>query len=135
MNQPADRPPRVRVTGPPRLPGGAPRRTRAREIDSGTALGEVLMRSLLREQLWLAGRVLLALGLTLGLVPLAFFVFPDLAGVRVGGIPISWLLLGVLAYPWLAVLGWWHVRHTEANERAFTELVNEAGEGSGDSRG
>lgn len=128
MNQPSERPARVRVTGPPRLPGGVPRRGRAREIDSGTALGEVLMRSLLREQLLLAGRVLLGIALTLGLVPLVFLLAPDLAGVDVLGVPLAWLLLGVLAYPLLLLLGWWYVRNAEANERAFSELLSEAGD-------
>jgi hypothetical protein len=41
-------------------------------------------------------------------------------------VPLSWLLLGVLAYPWLVLLGWLYVRAAEANERAFTELLDEA---------
>ena len=62
------------------------RRTAAgtREIDAETALGEVFMRSLLREQLVLAIRVLVALALTVGLLPLLFHLFPSLGDVRSG---------------------------------------------------
>ena len=116
-------PRRVRVTGPPRRRADVVRSPGTREIDAETALGEVFMRSLLREQLMLAIRVLVALGLTVGLLPVAFHLVPSLGEVRWGPVPIAWLLLGVLTYPWLVVLGWFYVRRSEANERDFTDLV------------
>lgn len=116
-------PPRVRVTGPPRRRTDVVRSPGTSEIDAETALGEVFMRSLLREQLMLAIRVLIALALTVGLLPVAFHLFPSLGGVRWGSVPIAWLLLGVLTYPWLVVLGWFYVRRSEANERDFADLV------------
>lgn len=115
--------PRVRVTGPPRRRADVVRSPGAREIDAETALGEVFMRSLLREQLMLAIRVLIALALTVGLLPVAFHLFPSLGEVRWGPVPIAWLLLGVLTYPWLVVLGWFYVRRSEANERDFADLL------------
>jgi hypothetical protein len=119
----SDPPPRVRVTGPPRRRADVVRSTGTREIDAETALGEVFMRSLLREQLLLAGRVLVALALTLGLLPLLFHLFPSLGDVRLGPVPLAWLLLGLLTYPWLVLLGWFYVRRSEANERDFADLV------------
>ena len=116
-------PPRVRVTGPPRRRADVVRSTATREIDAETALGEVFMRSLLREQLLLAMRVLVALALTLGLLPLLFHLVPSLGDVRVGPVPLAWLLLGLLTYPWLVLLGWFYVRRSEANERDFADLV------------
>ena len=116
-------PTRVRVTGPPRRRADAVRSAGTREIDAETALGEVFMRSLLREQLMLAVRVLVALALTLGLLPLAFHVFPELGDVRVGPLPLAWLLLGVLTYPWLLLLGWFYLRRAEGHERDFADLV------------
>jgi hypothetical protein len=124
----AGRPARVRVTGPPRRRANAVRPSGAREIDAETALGEVFMRSLLREQLRLAFVVLTALALTLGLMPLVFLVWPELGEVRWGPVPVAWVLLGVLSYPWLVLLGWWHVRRAEAHERDFADLVSAAGE-------
>ncbi|SEC19774.1 hypothetical protein SAMN04489844_1860 [Nocardioides exalbidus] len=123
-------PPRVRVTGPPRRRADVVRHPGAREIDAETALGEVFMRSLLREQLVLALRVLAALALTVGLVPLVFHLDPSLGDVEVGPVPLAWLVLGVLTYPWLIVLGWVYVRQAEANERDFADLVGTVEEDS-----
>lgn len=116
-------PPRVRVTGPPRRRADVVRSAGTREIDAETALGEVFMRSLLREQLMLALRVLLALATTVGLVPVAFHLLPALGDIRLGPVPVAWVLLGMLTYPWLVVLGWFYVRRSEANERDFADLV------------
>ena len=116
-------PPRVRVTGPPRRRADVVRTPGTREIDAETALGEVFMRSLLREQLALAARVLVALGLTVGLLPVLFHLVPSLGDVRIGPVPLAWLLLGALTYPWLVLLGWFYVRRAEHNERDFADLV------------
>ena len=116
-------PPRVRVTGPPRRRADDVRSTGTREIDAEPALGEVFMRSLLREQLLLAVRVLVGLALSLGLLPVLFHLVPSLGDVHVGSMPRAWLLLGVLTYPWLVLLGWFYVRRSEANERDFADLV------------
>lgn len=125
MSEPHPRPARVRVTGPPRRRASVVRPPAAREIDAGTELGAVYMRSLLREQLRLALRVLGVLALTVGTLPLAFHLLPHLAAQRVWGVPVPWLLLGVLVYPWLILLGWVYVRRAEANERDFAALVGE----------
>ena len=120
MNQdPAER---VRVTGPTRRRTAA---TRTREIDAGTRVGAIYMRSLLREQLRLALRVIATLFATVGSLPLLFHLFPGLAGVHVLGLPLAWLLLGVLVYPLFLVLGWRYIRRAEDNERDFTDLVQE----------
>lgn len=120
--------PRVRVTGPPRRRAQVVRSAGTREIDAETALGEVFMRSLLREQLSLALRVLAALALTVGLLPLLFHLFPSLGETRVGPLPVAWLLLGVLTYPWLVLLGWTYIRRAEHNERDFADLVGSVDE-------
>jgi len=115
-------PERVRVTGPPRR---RPPAGRTSDIDAGTRLGGVYMRSLLREQLRLALGVLTVLMLTIGLLPLAFYLAPGLSDVRLLGMPLGWLLLGVVVYPVLVVLGWVYVRRAERNERDFAEILSE----------
>jgi hypothetical protein len=126
-------PPRVRVTGPPRRRAQGVRSAGTREIDAETALGEVFMRSLLREQLFLALRVLAALAVTVGMLPLLFHLFPSLGDERVGQMPLAWLLLGVLTYPWLVLLGWFYIRRSEDHERDFADLVGSVDEvGPGD---
>jgi hypothetical protein len=119
------RPARVRVTGPPRRRASGVRPTASREIDADSELGAVYMSSLLGEQLRLAAGVLVALGLTVGVLPLVFHLFPHHSDVRLMGVPVPWLLLGVLVYPWLIVLGWAYVRRAEANERDFADLVSD----------
>lgn len=119
MNEPQ---PRVRITGPPRGRRSTTRPIR-HQIDDETPLGAIYMGALLREQLKLAARTLLILAGTLGILPLLFHLFPDLAAVRWWGLPLPYLAIGVAAYPFLVLLGWVHVRAAEGNERAFADLV------------
>ncbi|HET7799821.1 MAG TPA: hypothetical protein VFL38_05330 [Humibacillus xanthopallidus] len=119
-----DGPPRrVRVTSPR---AGATR-TRvtsvASEIDAQTRLGEVYITSLMRSQLRLAVGVLLALGLTLGLLPLLFHLVPAIGQTDVVGIPLPWLLLTVVASTEIIALGWLYVRQAERNEENFSDLL------------
>ena len=125
------RPARVRVTGPPRR-RTTPARSRAGDIDADTRLGEIYLGSLLRAQLGLAARVLAVLAVTVGGWPLLFHLWPGLAAVEIGGVAVSWLVLGVLVYPVMVLLGWWYVRRAERNERDFADLV---GGGSSEGRG
>jgi len=39
------------------------------------------------------------------------------------GVPLPWLVLGLLIYPALIALGWYAVRSAERTERDFLELV------------
>ena len=71
------RPQRVRVTGPPRYATGP--RNRVGDVHEQTPLGDVFLRSLLKEQLALAIRVLLLISVTLGLLPLVFHLWPRIA--------------------------------------------------------
>jgi len=113
-------PERVRVTGPDlRFRPLA----RTYDIVQQTALGDVYVRSLLRAQLSLALGIIAVLAGTVGVLPLLFFLVPSLAEVDVGGVPLAWVLLGVLVYPWLVALGWAYVRRAERNEAHFAELV------------
>ena len=115
-------PQRVRVTGPPRRKGPRPR---TGDIDDETRLGGVYLRSLLREQLWLALRIVALLTLAVGSLPLVFHLLPDLTDVAVLGMPLPWLLLGIVVYPVLVLLGWRYVRRAERNERDFADLMSE----------
>ncbi|MBF4163243.1 hypothetical protein [Nocardioides acrostichi] len=113
---------RVRVTGPPRR---GTRTAPVREVEAETPLGRVYVDSLLREQLFTALRVLGVTLLVLGSVPLLFFTVPALPSLRVGGVPVAWVLLGVAPYPLLVGLGWWFCRRAERNEDAFAGLMEE----------
>ena len=117
-------PQRVRVVLADGRSGRAPGRARARqELEEQTGVGDALVRGLVRAQLGLALRLSVIVGLGLGLLPLLFAVAPGLARLKLFGVAVPWLLLGVLAYPFLLVVGWVHVRVAERNERDFAELV------------
>jgi len=122
---PDGRPPqRVVVTSPRtaavrRPPGGSA----LRALDEQDRVGELLVRSLVRAQLLLALKLLSVLAVLLGGLPLLFALAPGTRDVDVLGLPLPWLVLGVLVYPALVLGGLVHVRLAERNERDFTELV------------
>jgi hypothetical protein len=113
-------PPRVRVTGPSRRHQSLPRPV---DLEAESPLSEVYLDSLLAAQLRLAGRILLLLALAVGSLPLVFYFLPDLAAVRLAGVPVSWLVLGVGVYPVLVLLGWRYIVRAERNERDFADLT------------
>ena len=96
----------------------------AREIEDQTAVGEVLVRGLIRTQLALAVRLSLIVVALFGVQPLLYAVAPGAARIHVVGLPLPWLLLGVLAYPAVFGIAWAYVRAAERNERHFSELVS-----------
>ena len=119
MNAEGGPPRRVRVTSPRTL-AGRPRRVRVTsEIDAQTRIGELYMIAQLR----LAGRVILALMVLVGGIPLAYSRFPALDDARVLGMPLAWLLLGIAVYPVMVLLGWLYVRSAERNEKDFADMV------------
>jgi len=117
-------PKRIRVVlagegRPPRAAGGRARQ----EIEDQTQVGEVLVRGLVRAQLSLALRLSLVVAGFLGSLPLVFALAPGITEVTLLGLKLPWLLLGILAYPFVIVVAWVHVRLAERNEQDFAELV------------
>ena len=119
-----EQPRRVTVTSPRtgavRRPPGRPA---LRALDEQDLVGELLVRSLVRAQLLLALRLLAVLGLLLGGLPLLFALAPATRDVLVLGLPLPWLVLGVLVYPALVLGGGVHLHLAERHERDFVELV------------
>lgn len=122
---PVDPPRRVAVTSPRtsavRPPPGPSAR---RALDEQDVVGELLVRSLVRAQLLLALRMLAVLAVLLGGLPLLFALVPASRSVQLLGVPLPWLVLGVLVYPALLLCGLVHVRLAERHERDFAELVD-----------
>jgi hypothetical protein len=115
---------RVVVTSPRTRAGQRPRRYAvSREIDEQTQLGEVYMRSLIRAQLRLGLLICAGLGVLLGGLPLLFALVPSLRAVRVLGLGLPWLLLGIVVYPLLVAGAVFYVRQADRNERHFADLV------------
>ena len=104
--------------------------TRRRPADRGradlaeqTPVGEALVKGLVRAQLALALRMALVVLAGLGALPLLFAVAPAVGAVKVLGVELPWLLLGVLAFPFLLVVGWAYVRWAERNEQDFVAVI------------
>jgi hypothetical protein len=98
-------------------------RAPSREIDEQTAVGETYMRSLIASQRRLAVRVCAAVGAMLVGTALLSAAAPGVMGARILGIPLAWLVLGLLVYPALLGIAAYAVRTAERNERAFTVLL------------
>lgn len=119
-----ERPERVRVIGPySERPRSRPRPTAASEIDSQSALGAIYVAALLRSQLRLALRTMLALGATIGALPVLFHVAPSLGDRHFLGMPIPWVVLAFGCYPVLVLLAWRYVRAAERHEDEFVQVV------------
>ena len=113
---------RVRITSPLTTASPHVRRTVQQEIDESTGIGEVYVRSLVRSQLRAALTVVTTLMLTLGALPIVFWLL-DFNELAVFGIPLAWIVLGIAVYPGLFLLGWLYVRQADRSERDFAALV------------
>lgn len=124
MSDPQEPPKRVVVTSPRtaavRRPPG---QSTLRALNEQDRVGELLVRSLVRAQLLLALKLLTVLAVLLGGLPLLFALAPGTRDVQVLGLPLPWLVLGVLVYPALVLGGLVYLRLAERHERDFTELV------------
>ncbi|MGW7682109.1 hypothetical protein ACWGID_15295 [Kribbella sp. NPDC054772] len=120
----ADGPRRVRVTSPRASAARRPLTpTGTREIDEQTRLGEVYMQSLIQSQLRLTLAVIGGVLLVLGSIPLLFWLVPPARTLSVFGLPLPWVILGILVYPVVYVAARIYVRHAERIEAEFTEFV------------
>lgn len=129
MTQPAEprHTQRVRVTSSRRGAAAARRRSSARDLAEQTGVGELYLQGLLRAQLRLALTVLgIAASVLLGL-PLLFALVPESRSWQVAGLPVPWVVLGVLLYPAMIGLAAWFDRHAGRLERRFAEVMDREG--------
>jgi hypothetical protein len=93
------------------------------EVAEQTPYGEILLEDLIRRQLRLGLSVAGAFLVILCGLPLMNLCFPQLVQLPVLGIPLSWLALTVLIYPFLWALAAYYVGTSRKYEDEFTELV------------
>lgn len=74
----------------------------------------LLMRRQLKLSIAAAATFLIAL---LGL-PLLNYFFPELMAKRIGGFTLTWLLLGVLFFPFVWIISWFFIKRSIALEDA-----------------
>ncbi|MFC9687579.1 hypothetical protein ACFTSF_03500 [Kribbella sp. NPDC056951] len=117
-------PRRVRVTSPRTSAARRPATpTGTREIDEQTRLGEVYMNSLIQSQLRLTLAVIGSTALVLGSIPLLFWLVPPTRTFAIFGLPLPWVILGIVVYPVVYVAARIYVRNAERIETEFTEFV------------
>jgi len=94
------------------------------ELEEQTSWGKLLVQDhLVKVQLRTA---LLLSGLVIGVfgsLPVLFYLLPGFSQLSVVGIPVAWLILGVLPFPFLFGVGIWYNRLAERNERAFVDMI------------
>ncbi|SRR5579884_1233459 len=93
------------------------------EIAEQTPYGEVLLEDLIRRQLRLGVRVAAVFLVILFGLPLMNLGFPELVQMRVLGLPMSWLALAMLIYPFVWLLAGYFVSTARKYEDEFTELI------------
>jgi Mg/Co/Ni transporter MgtE len=108
-------PTRVKVTGPPSITPAH----RAVTNDAAAEVGDAAIRALIRRQLRVGLLVCGCVCGSLALLPLLFVLAPSVGTTRIWGVPLVWLVLGVLVYPILVMAGSWYARRAERNERDF----------------
>ena len=117
----AGRPQRVRVTAPRRddterrpFPGPAPGDTAA-----------LYVRTLIRSQRRLAIVCAVAFIVILVAVPLVFVLVPSLDDANIGGVPVSWIVLGAGLFPVLITIAALYVRTASRNEARYRSLADD----------
>lgn len=101
----------------------APASTGLLEFEEQTEVGELYLRALMRRQWRLSLGVALAFAAFLLVQPLLAWWWPEWGSLKLLGLPVSWLVLGVGAYPLLIWLGSMYVRRAEEVDEEFTDLL------------
>jgi hypothetical protein len=115
--------PRREVITAPRRDVRRPPRSVVDDIDEETRIGRVYLQALFRTQLRLGLATVALVVVPLASLPLLFGLVPGVGELRLGPLPLWWLVLGFLVYPAILAVGWWYVRQAERNEARFTDLV------------
>ncbi|GAB3576039.1 hypothetical protein GCM10027445_39440 [Amycolatopsis endophytica] len=122
--EPAKPPKRQRVVLADPRSRRTPPTLRARlELEQQTSWGELLIRDLVKHQLRTAIGLSALVLVLLGALPLAFYLWPGFAALRVVGVPLAWLLLGLLPFPLLLLTGLAYNRLAERHERDFVDMI------------
>jgi len=93
------------------------------ELEEQTSWGTALISDLVKHQFRTGVTLALLVLVLLGGLPLAFYLAPGFAALRVIGVPLAWLLLGVLPFPLLLLVGLAYNRLAERHERDFVDMI------------
>lgn len=95
------------------------------EVAEQSAVGEVMVQSLIRSQLRLALVVSIGFMVALMIGWSAIRWVPAFRTWQIMGIPAPWLMLGVGVYPVIGACAWLYVRAATKNENRYRDLVDE----------
>ena len=115
---------RVRVVLSERKGVARPVRT-IKEVQEGTAVGELLRRNLIRSQLMVTLRFAALTVLVLGTLPAVLTLLPEVGRFHLLGVRVPWLLLGLLMYPFLVGVAWRYTRVADRVEQNFADHVQD----------
>jgi hypothetical protein len=94
------------------------------ELEEQTSWGKLLVRDhLVKVQLRTALLLSLLVVVVFGSLPVLFYLLPGFSRLSLAGIPVPWLILGVLPFPFLFGVGLWYNRLAERNERTFVDMI------------
>ncbi len=96
---------------------------------------EEFLHELMRRQWRLS--IACAAAFVLGLVglPLLNYFFPELMARRVFGFTLTWLILGVLFFPYVWIISFYFIKRSIALEESEVKVVTGAVGAGGDDRG
>lgn len=90
---------------------------------TGLLHDEAFLHTLMARQLRLSiGCSVTFLLVLLGL-PLLNYFYPEAMNIRVGGFTLTWLILGVLFFPFVWLIAWFFIRRSIALEQAEVDEV------------
>jgi uncharacterized membrane protein (DUF485 family) len=88
---------------------------------------DVFLHRLMQKQLRLSIACAAAFFVALLGLPLLNYFFPEAMSARVAGFTISWLVLGVLFFPFVWIVSWVFIKKSIALEEKEAEAVSKAG--------
>jgi uncharacterized membrane protein (DUF485 family) len=83
---------------------------------------EKFLAQLMRRQLRLSLSIAFSFILILFGLPLANYFFPELMATRIGGFTLTWLILGVLFFPFVWILSWIFLKRSTALENELAKI-------------
>ncbi len=98
-------------------------RTPREELAEATTHGHVYLHGLQRAQLTLSLLALIAFGAIFGVLPVAIYLLPGLARVRLLQVPIGLWIVVVPMLPAFVAIGWLYARRADALDDSFREAV------------
>jgi uncharacterized membrane protein (DUF485 family) len=88
---------------------------------------EEFLRELMKRQLRLSVACASAFLLLLVGLPLANYLAPEIMATRVGGFTLSWLVLGILFFPYVWIIAKWFINRSIALEQDEARLAAKKG--------